>query len=94
MNFVADAMEADATLDPDGSVRLVVWGDADAEYPGDDAPGAEVFGEVESAIECFCGYRGHGIADIPQGEAIAAARAEAARFSSYVRPRWVGVSGG
>lgn len=80
LRAAADAMEADASLDPDGAVRAAVWGDPDAEYPGDDEPGSQVFDEAESAIECFCGYQGNGIADIPQAQAIEAARSEAARF--------------
>lgn len=83
LNLAADAMEADATLDPDGAVRLAVWGDPDAKYPGDNAPGAEVFDAAESSIEVVCGYQGNGVADIPQPLAIRAARAEATRFSSY-----------
>ncbi|MFJ8006120.1 hypothetical protein [Streptomyces fagopyri] len=91
MNFVAvarvldeaaDLMEADRTLDPDGAVRLAVWGDPETPYPGDNAPGADEFNEASSAIECKCGYQGNGIRDIPQRDAIAAARAEAARFRS------------
>lgn len=79
----ADAMENDPGLDPDGAVRLAVWGDSETLYPGDNEPGADIFDEAQSAIECFCGYQGNGIANIPRAEAIEAARAEAARFSAY-----------
>lgn len=79
----ADAMENNPDLDPDGAVRLIIWGNSETPYPGDNAPGAAVFDETESAIECYCGYQGNGIADIPRREAIEAARAEAARFNSY-----------
>ncbi|MFG3085107.1 hypothetical protein [Streptomyces parvulus] len=79
----ATAMETNPNLDPDGAVRLAVWGNPDTPYPGDNAPGADAFNEAVSAIECYCGWQGNGIADIPVPEAIAAARAEAARFASY-----------
>lgn len=79
----ADLMEADPDMDPDGAVRQVVWGDPETLYPGDGEPGADLFDEAESAIECFCSYQNSGIQDIPRRDAIEAARAEAARFRSY-----------
>ena len=79
----ATAMENNTELDPDGAVRLAVWGDPETPYPGDNAPGADVFDDASSAIECFCGWQGNGIDRIPAAEAIEAARAEAARFRSY-----------
>ncbi|MFJ4627129.1 hypothetical protein [Streptomyces sp. NPDC088847] len=79
----AAAMEADPSLDPDGAVRQAVWGHRDAPFPGDGQPGADLFDEASSAIECKTGWQGHGIEHIPQAEAIAAARAEAARFGRY-----------
>ncbi len=93
MNFaaVADVLERAATamennpcLDPDGAVRLAVWGNPETPYPDDDnSPGCDLYDEAHSAIECFCGYQGNGIQDIPRRDAIEAARAEAARFRSY-----------
>jgi hypothetical protein len=83
----ATAMENNPQLDPDGAVRLAVWGNSETPYPGDGAPGADLFDEAESAIECYCGWQGNGIQQIPQDEAIAAARAEAERFASYAGGR-------
>ncbi|NUS78486.1 MAG: hypothetical protein HOV70_20120 [Streptomyces sp.] len=84
----ATAMENNAALDPDGAVRLAVWGNSETPYPDDDnSPGCDTFDEASSAIECFCGYQGNGIADIPRLEAIEAARAEADRFKSYAGGR-------
>lgn len=81
----ATAMDTNPALDPDGAVRLAVWGNPDTPYPDDDnAPGCDLFDEASSAIECFCGYQGNGIEQIPRRDAIEAARAEAARFRSYV----------
>ena len=79
----ATAMENNPQLDPDGAVRLAVWGDPETKYPGDNEPGADLFDEASSAIECFCGYQGNGIDRIPRRYAIEAARSEAARFASY-----------
>ncbi|MGW5477671.1 hypothetical protein [Streptomyces sp. NPDC004008] len=79
----ATAMETTPGLDPDGAVRLAVWGNANTPYPGDEAPGAEIFDTAESLIECYCGWQGNGIDRIPRDEAIAAARAEAARVRPY-----------
>ncbi|HEX9755732.1 MAG TPA: hypothetical protein VGA42_08485 [Gemmatimonadales bacterium] len=85
LDKAADLMEAHPHLDPDGAVRQAIWGDPETKYPGDNAPGADAFDEASTAIECFCGYQGNGIASIPRTEAIEAARAEASRFRSYVR---------
>ncbi|MFJ6085124.1 hypothetical protein ACIQI8_27320 [Streptomyces sp. NPDC092369] len=79
----ATAMETNPRLDPDGAVRLAVWGNAETLYPGDDTPGALTFDSASSAIECFCGWQGNGIDRIPRDEAITAARSEAARYRSY-----------
>jgi hypothetical protein len=79
----ADLMEADRGMDPDGAVRQAVWGNSETPYPGDGEPGADLFDVAESAIECFCGYQGNGIEQIPRRDAIEAARAEADRFRSY-----------
>lgn len=85
----ATAMETNPALDPDGAVRLAVWGDPETPYPGDQEPGAEVFDHAESAIECFVaneqGYDpGDGIQHLTQADAIDAARMEAGRYRSYV----------
>ena len=77
---VANLLEQAPGLDPDGAVRLAIWGDANATYPGDTEPGAALFDEVESAIECKTGWQGNGIAHIPAAEAATAARDEAWRF--------------
>jgi hypothetical protein len=80
---VADALERMPHLDPDAAVRLVVWGHPETPYPGDDAPGADLFDEVSSLIECATGWQGNGIADVPVADAITAARSEAARIRSF-----------
>jgi hypothetical protein len=92
---VADVLERAATamtnnpaLDPDGAVRLAVWGHPETPYPGDQEPGAEAFDYAESAIECWIaekhGYDpGGGIDHLDRADAIEAARAEAARYRSY-----------
>lgn len=82
LDGLADALEADRGLDPDQALRLAVWGDPRAPYPGDHAPGAAAFDEAHSAMEAKTGYRA-AVERIPRGEAIAAARAEAARYRSY-----------
>jgi hypothetical protein len=79
----ADLMDADPGLDPDGAVRQAVWDNPETPYPGDGEPGADLFDVAASAIECFCGYQGNGIQDIPRRDAIEAARTEASRFASY-----------
>lgn len=85
---VADILDEQPGLDPDGAVRLAIWGNVDTPYPGDDEPGADTFDEVESAIECYIARAdgddpGNGIAWIPAARAAAACRAEAARYRSY-----------
>ncbi|PSK52432.1 hypothetical protein B0E38_04758 [Streptomyces sp. 111WW2] len=76
----ATAMERNPRLNPDQALRLVVWGDARAQYPGAGEPGADLYDEAHTAIEAKTGWQGHGIDHIPAKEAIPAARAEAARF--------------
>lgn len=88
LTAAADAMENAPGLDPDGAVRQALWGHPDTPYPGDNAPGADLFDEAESAIECYIANQdghdpGDGIDRIPPQRAIEAARAEAARFRSY-----------
>ncbi|MFF7142286.1 hypothetical protein ACFZB5_13690 [Streptomyces nodosus] len=84
----ATAMETNPRLDPDGAVRLAVWGNPETPYPGDQAPGAATFQEAETAIESWIaakhGYNpSGGIDHLNQAEAITAARAKAARYRSY-----------
>lgn len=84
LESAAGFMESSRDLNPDAAVRLAVWGKPNIPYPGDDAPGADAFNEATSAIKAHCGWQANGIDRIPQGEAITAAHAEAARFRSYV----------
>lgn len=82
---VAETLENSTNLDPDGAVRLIIWGAIDAPYPGDNMPGADLFDEVESLIECYIAREdgddpGEGIAWIPPDRAAAACRAEAQRW--------------
>ncbi|MEL3944851.1 hypothetical protein [Streptomyces sp. LNU-CPARS28] len=85
----AIAMENNPGLDPDGAVRIAVWGHPDTPYPDDgQGPGVEAFDLAECAIESKVaakyGYdAGDGIDHLDRSDAIAAARAEAARFRSY-----------
>lgn len=85
LDKVAATLENSTGLDPDGAVRLIIWGDIDAPYPGDDQPGAAMFDEVESLIECYVASEdghdpGNGIDWIAPARAAAAARAEAERW--------------
>ncbi|MFD8805593.1 hypothetical protein [Streptomyces sp. NPDC059597] len=88
LDRAATAMETNPALDPDGAVRLAVWGDPETPYPGDQQPGADTFDQAEIAIESWVadkhGYNpGGGIDHLDRTEAIEAARAGAARFRSY-----------
>ncbi|MFE5140351.1 hypothetical protein ACFRDV_22185 [Streptomyces fagopyri] len=79
LTLAADVMDADPALDADGALRIAVWEDADAVYPGDEAPGAEVFREARAALQRVCRQD---ITDIPRWRALDAARVEAVRLSS------------
>ncbi|MEV5944526.1 hypothetical protein [Streptomyces sp. NPDC051994] len=84
---VAETLDNSTGVDPDNAVRLIIWGDADAPYPGDNAPGADLFNEVTSLIECHIARQdrddpGNGIAWIPPARAAAACRAEAQRWQA------------
>lgn len=86
----ADAMERNASLDPDGAVRLVIWGTPDAHMPYDQTADSDLYDDVTSVIECYDadlhGYDpGNGIEKLSSADAIRAARAEAQRFCSYGR---------
>lgn len=83
LDGLADALEADASLNPDEALRKAVWGDPHTPYPSDDAPGADAFEEAHSAMEAKTGFQGAGIDGVPRAVAIAAAREEAARYRSY-----------
>ncbi|MGJ3558981.1 hypothetical protein ACR6C2_08360 [Streptomyces sp. INA 01156] len=76
----ANAMERNSRLNLDQALRLVLWGDARAPYPGDGQPGAALYDEAHTAIEAKTGRQGCGIDRIPAEEAIPAAREEATRF--------------
>lgn len=87
LDKVAGILDEQPGLDPDGAVRLAVWGNSDTPYPGDDEPGADVFEHVEMLIEGYIAAQdghdcGDGIAWVPPNRAIEACRAEAARFRS------------
>ncbi|MFD9903886.1 hypothetical protein [Streptomyces sp. NPDC059063] len=83
LDALADALEDNPRLNPDTALRLAVWGDRNARFPGDGALGATLFTECESAMECRLGWPAQGIAHVDRLPAISAARAEAARFRSY-----------
>ncbi|MEV0090430.1 hypothetical protein [Streptomyces sp. NPDC050738] len=88
LDKVAGLLDEDAALDPDGAVRLAIWGSPNIPYPDDDnAPGTELFDAVENLIEGYIANQdghdcGDGIDWIPADRAAAACRAEAARFRS------------
>lgn len=83
LDTVATLLENTPGLDPDGAVRLAIWGDPDTPYPGDEAPGAELFDMVTTLIECKTGWQGNGIDRTPAAEAITAARDEAWRVRKF-----------
>ncbi|MEU4348287.1 hypothetical protein [Streptomyces sp. NPDC023838] len=93
LDKIAATLENSSGLDPDGAVRLIIWGSIDMPYPDDDeAPGAAMFDEVESLIECYIASEdghdpGEGIAGIEPARAAAAARAEAARWRGIAARR-------
>lgn len=83
---VAETLEHSTGLDPDGAVRLVVFGHIDMPYV-DNTPGADLFDDVTSLIECHIAKQdgddpGNGIAWIPPARAAAACRAEAQRWQA------------
>lgn len=88
LDKVADTLQYSTGLDPDAAVRLVIWGHPETKYPGDNEPGAGLFDEVESLIECYIANEdgqdpGNGIDWIPARRAITACRAEADRYRTY-----------
>ncbi|MFJ8006121.1 hypothetical protein [Streptomyces fagopyri] len=78
LTLAADAMDAEPALDADGALRIAVWGDADAVYPGDEAASAEVFRDARAVLQRASRMD---ITDIPRWKALDAAREEAARLS-------------
>ncbi|GAB2891630.1 hypothetical protein [Streptomyces mayteni] len=87
LSATATAMKQDTTLDPSGAARQVILGDRDAVHDDSQSPRMALLDEVESAIECRDADNndydpGNGIQDIPRGDAIRAAKEEAARFRS------------
>jgi hypothetical protein len=88
---VAETLENSTGLDPDGAVRLIVFGHIDMPYV-DNTPGADMFDEVESLIECHIANEdnddpGDGIAWIPPARAAAACRSEAQRWQDIAARR-------
>ncbi|MFE4874779.1 hypothetical protein [Streptomyces sp. NPDC056682] len=84
LDKVAVTLENSTGLDPDGAVRLIVFGHIDMPYI-DTTPGADLFDEVTLLIECYIAREdkedpGNGIAWIPPDRAAAACRAEAQRW--------------
>ena len=79
----ADALGNDPSLDPDRALRIAIWNNPNAVYPGHHAPAADTYDQATSAILTATGMHGHDIASIPRHTAITAARSEAARFRSY-----------
>ncbi|WP_030672328.1 hypothetical protein [Streptomyces sp. NRRL B-1347] len=85
LDTAADSMEADVRLTPDTALRLAVFGSSDESLPAPGQPGARAYVECVAAVECRFGLQGRGIADLSRLPAIAAFRAEAARFRSYTK---------
>ncbi len=88
---VAETLEQSTGLDPDGAVRLIVFGHIDMPYV-DNSTGADMFDEITSLIECFIAHEdgddpGNGIAWIPPHRAAAACRAEAQRWHAIAARR-------
>ncbi|MER5559678.1 MULTISPECIES: hypothetical protein [unclassified Streptomyces] len=88
---VAETLENSTGLDPDGAVRLIVFGHIDMPYV-DNTPGADMFDEVVSLIDCYIanedGDDPDGSIDwIPPARAAAAARAEAKRWRAIAARR-------
>lgn len=92
LDEVADVLTRRPTLDPDGAIRLVIYGNADSRVPDDDSPKSALYDDVVSALtadhaDLYLGRDSDPLPaeDIPAGEAIQAARSAANRFRSYVR---------
>ncbi|MHB9857642.1 hypothetical protein [Streptomyces sp. YIM S03343] len=80
---MADALDRYPDLDPDRALRIAIWNNPNASYPGHHAPAADLYDETVSAILTAAGMRGASIDNVPRPAAILAARTEAARFQSY-----------
>ncbi len=81
-------LKAQPRLDPDGAVRVAIWGTPDAKVPVDPTADSLVYDEVTTAIECWDAYEnnyepGNGIDHLDRRAALEAAQAEARRFRSY-----------
>jgi hypothetical protein len=88
LDGVAAALEKDRSMDPDGAVRLVLWGTSETPRPVGDTADSELFDEASSLIECYVaqaqGYDpGNGIQHLDRRDAITAARAEARRVRHF-----------
>jgi hypothetical protein len=89
---VAACMEEHPDLDPNGAIRLVVFGYPDASVPDGGSDESEMYDDAARAIES--GYAethldpeadGLYISDVPTAEAITAARMMAERFRVYAQ---------
>ncbi|WP_055591140.1 hypothetical protein [Peterkaempfera griseoplana] len=87
LDRAATAMNRDRTLDPDGALRLEIWGNRDARMPAGQTSDTDVYDDAAAAITGkdadACGEDPGYIGDVPREDAIGYARAEAARFRSY-----------
>jgi len=88
LEMAADIMETRPDLDPDGAVRLTLFGDPDAHVPNDGSPVSDLYDTAYSAITGGH-YEKHGFLDplplqeVPTADAIPVAREAAERFRSY-----------
>lgn len=88
LETTARLMESRPELDPDGAVRMAIWGTPEAMLPAEDTTDSLLYDDAVSAIECYDadknGYDpGDGIQRLDRSAAIEAARVEARRFRSY-----------
>jgi hypothetical protein len=88
LDEVGDHLSRTPDLDPDGALRLAIWGTPDTARPVGNTADTALFDEVEPLIEGYDAARhgyecGDGIAGIDRDAAIVACRAVAARIRSY-----------
>ncbi|MFH8792216.1 hypothetical protein [Streptomyces sp. NPDC017941] len=77
----ADAMHADLTLDADRALRLAIWGDTDAEPPGDTE--ADLHRAALTAIAELCNTQPDQVAGLAHGRAQMAARIASSRAAVH-----------